>query len=187
MLLRHVTEPSMRLWSREEFYELAELGYFRGQRVQLVEGEIIQMAPQGEPHSICIMYLNHWAVRSFGDEFLVRVQLPLNASDWSDPEPDIAIVPGPLEVYRNHPRRAPLIIEVSDSSVQLDRRKAKVYAEAEVPEYWLVNIPDKQVEVYRAKVGAVGDYDEPVIYERGQTLSPVAWPRVKLVLAELFK
>src|SRR5437870_4755144 len=119
-------EPTQKLWTREEFYVLAEEGYFRGKRVQLIEGEIIEMAPQGHPHSKTISYLNRWAILAFGDDYTVRVQMPLNASDWSDPEPDIAVVSGPLTAYSDHPQTAALVIEVSDSSVRLDRRKAKI-------------------------------------------------------------
>src|SRR5207237_9594795 len=86
-------EPTQKLWTREEFYELAEQGYFRGKRVQLIEGEIIDMAPQGHPHSWAITILNRWATSNCPMPALVRVQMPLNASALSVPESDLAIIP----------------------------------------------------------------------------------------------
>jgi Uma2 family endonuclease len=180
-------EPRTKRWTREEFYALAEEGYFRGKRVQLIDGEIIETAPQGHPHSKCITYLTRWVTKAFGDEFLIRIQMPLNASAWSDPEPDVAVVPGPLEAYQDHPERSVLVIEVGDSSVRHDRGKARIYAEAGVQEYWLVNLPESQVEVYRPKPGAAGQYAEPLILKAGQSLAPIARPDAKLDIAELFK
>jgi Uma2 family endonuclease len=176
-------EPQIKKWTREEFYALAEEGYFRGKRVQLIDGEIIEMAPQGHPHSKAISYLNRWALLSFGDDYIVRIQMPLNVSAWSDPEPDVAIIPGPLKAYSDHPETAVLVIEVSDSSVRLDRRKSKVYAEAGVQEYWIVNLPQSQIEAYRLK--GERDYNQPIIYCRGETVSPLSRPQVTLSVSDL--
>jgi Uma2 family endonuclease len=179
-------EPQIKRWTREEFYALAEEGYFRGKRVQLIDGEIIETAPQGHAHSRAITYLNRWAWQSFGDDYIVRIQMPLNASAWSDPEPDVAVVPGPLGAYSDHPETALLAIEVSDSSVRLDRRKAKIYADAGVQEYWIVNLPESQVEVYRLKAGQ-REYDDPVVYGRGEATSPLSRPQATLSVSDLLE
>jgi Uma2 family endonuclease len=186
-MLLHDQEPQTKRWTREEFYALAEEGYFRGKRVQLIEGEIIEMAPQGHPHSKCVTYLNHWVMEAFGRDHLIRVQMPLNASAWSDPEPDIAVVTGPLQAYTDHPERAVLVIEVSDSSVRHDRKKARIYAEAGVQEYWLVNLPESQVEVYRPGPDEQRRYAEPAIHKAGEVISPLVRPEAKLVVEDLLK
>jgi Uma2 family endonuclease len=177
-------EPRAKRWTREEFYLLAEQGYFRGRRVQLIDGEIIEMAPQGHSHSNTITYLNHWAVVAFGEDHLVRVQMPLNANAWSDPEPDIAVIV--RRKYADHPETAVLIIEVSDSSLLLDRRKAAIYAAAGIEEYWIVNLPEGQIEVHRRPVASQERYEEVTVLKRGQTIAPLARPTAELKVAEVF-
>ena len=177
-------EPRAKRWTREEFYELAEQGYFRNKRVQLIEGEIIEMAPQGHPHSWTITLLNRWATTNFPSPALVRVQMPLNATGYSDPEPDLAIVPEPKMAESDHPETAELVIEVSDSSVKLDRRKAGIYAAAGVQEYWLVNLAESQVEVHR---GNERCYEHVTVHRAGETISPLVRPQAQLVIAEILK
>lgn len=173
----HAAEPQVKRWTREEFYLLAEEGYFRNKRVQLIDGEIIEIAPQGHPHSKTITYLNHWAVAAFGADHLVRIQMPLNADAYSDPEPDVAVIP--RQKYTDHPETARLIIEVSDSSIILDRRKAKLYATTGVEDYWIVNLPEGQIEVHRRPVVDEERYAEVTIYKPGQR------PQAKLDVAEM--
>jgi Uma2 family endonuclease len=186
MTIQQSAEPRTKRWTREEFYQLAEEGYFRGKRVQLIDGEIIEMAPQGHPHSKAITYLTHWAVGHFGKDHLVRIQMPLNADDYNDPEPDIAIIPGPAEDYTDHPQTAKLIIEVSDSSIHLDRVKAGIYARSGVPEYWIVNIQERQMEVYRRSGSAKRRYDKPKVIKPGESLSPLFNSKARLAVTELF-
>ncbi len=183
-----VTEPRTKRWTREEFYCLAEQGYFKNnKRVLLLDGEIFEMSPQGAPHSNAAMYLTHWAVGAFGKDYLVRVQMPLNATEYSDPEPDVAIIPRRPEGYVDHPETAVLIIEVSDSSLALDRRKAKTYAQANVPEYWIVNIPEKQIEVHRNPNRDEMHYADRAVFKAGQRIAPHFRPVVELDVTELFK
>lgn len=179
-------EPQVKRWTREEFYELAEQGYFRGKRVQLIEGEIIEMAPQGHPHSWAITRLNRWATTNYPAPALVRVQMPLNASALSDPEPDLAIVPDPALAASDHPETAALVIEVSDSSLRLDRRKASIYAASGVPEYWLVNLPERQIEVYRRPLASEGRYGDVAQFKPGDVVAPLDRPTAQLSVSELF-
>lgn len=179
-------EPHAKRWTRAEFYELAEQGYFRGKRVQLIDGEIFEMAPQGHPHSKAIMLLTRWATTHFPPPALVRIQMPLNASVTSDPEPDVAIVPDPSWATSDHPESAILVIEVADSSVRLDRRKAAIYAGCGVPEYWLVNLPESQVEVHRGSQVPQRRYVDTFVVKPPQDLSPLARPHARLTISELF-
>lgn len=145
----HVTEPRARHWTLAEYYQLAEEGWFQGQRVQLIEGEIIQMPPQGHEHFKSIGLVSRWLEHICGPEYWVRVQGPLNANSDTDPEPDIAVVRGSIEQFKDHPQTALLVIEIADSSLRLDRRKAGIYAAAGVQEYWIVNLTDRCVEIHR--------------------------------------
>lgn len=185
-----VAEPRTKRWTREEYYRLAQDGWFRGQRVQLIQGEIIQMPPQGHEHAVSIMRITRWLHQVCGNSLLVRCQMPLNALEDSEPEPDLAVIPGPIEAMSDHPRTALLAIEVSDSSRALDRRKASLYAAAGVREYWIVDVQARIVEAYRepradpsAEFGF--NYPPPVTLNEHDSVSPLAIPSATVRVAEL--
>jgi Uma2 family endonuclease len=186
-----LAEPTTMRWTREQYYHLAKEGWFRGQRVQLIRGEIIQMPPQGRPHARTIFLIRTALEGVFDPPAHVETQVPLNALADSDPEPDIAVFAGDVREYDFHPTTALLVVEVADSSLRLDRRKAGLYAAAGVPEYWIADVNRKQVEVYRnpekdeaAEFGA--SYGPPVTFGEGQTISPQSKPDAKLDVAKLF-
>jgi Uma2 family endonuclease len=144
-----VPPEKVRPLRREEYDRLVGLGMLRGEHVELLYGRLVRMSPQGEPHVFSVTRLNRLLVRALGDRADVRVQAPFGASDVSEPEPDIAIVPAG-DYLDEHPRRAFLLIEVADSSLQDDRRiKGPLYAAAGVPEYWIVDVAGRAVEVHR--------------------------------------
>lgn len=139
-------------WTRQEYDRMAEAGIFSpGDRVQLIEGDIITMTPQNSPHATAVGKTQRVLDRLFGPSVWVRVQMPLIVDPDSEPEPDLAVVPGEPADYRNeHPRTALLVVEVSDSTLPLDRdRKRAIYARAGISEYWIVNLADRCLEVYR--------------------------------------
>lgn len=175
------TEPQVRRWTVEEYYRLWEAGFFIDERVELINGEILRMSPHNKPHSSAMGFLNNRLVRAFGETHLVRVQLPLSVGHLSEPEPDFSLVrPELIDGYPRHPTTADLVVEVSDSSLSYDRgRKASLYASAQVTEYWVLNIPESRLEVYReprqdphAEFG--WSYFAHLILTRGQTVTPVA-------------
>jgi Uma2 family endonuclease len=144
--------PRFRRWTYQEFERLGDLGFFRDQRVELIAGRIVRMAPQRDVHAAAVGLAHLAVVRAFGEGFWVRMQLPLQIDRWSGPEPDISVVVGGPRDYvgTGHPKTALLIIEVSDTTLRFDRqRKAAIYAKAGIADYWLVNLIDRQVEVYR--------------------------------------
>ena len=193
-------EPRLRRWTRDEYYRMAELGWFRGKRVFLLSGEIFEMAGQGNWHSVAIGKGLDVLRNVFPPErFWVRPQLPLDLDDGtSEPEPDLAVVPGKPDDYRTHPSTALLIIEVSDTSLALDRRKkSPYYAAAQVPEYWIVNLYDRQLEVHRQPVldaaypwqddgPPLARYTDTQVLKLDQTIAPVAAPQSKIAVADLF-
>ena len=185
-------EPQTRRWSREDYYRLAEEGWFEGQRVQLIDGEIIEIPPQGHEHAKALFVLRRFLESVFPGDFWIREEKPLNVGRRSDPEPDLAAVPGLPSAYKDHPTTALIVIEVADSSLRLDRRKAGLYASAQIPEYWIVNLPERKLEVQRAPVqdpaaGSFGyRYNETLTLGVGDTVALQSRPDVTLAVESLF-
>ncbi len=145
-----ITEPTPRRWTREEYYRVAQTGVFDGQRVELIDGRILAMSPQTVRHANTIAKTLAELMRAFAGKAHVRPQLPLRLLDGTEPEPDLAVIPGSPDDYTDHPARAELVVEVADSSLAFDRTtKASLYAAAGIGEYWLINLKDHQVEVHR--------------------------------------
>jgi Uma2 family endonuclease len=177
-----IAEPIKRRWSREEYYRMAQAGIFRDQRVELIDGEVLSMAPQGSQHFTAICLAHDALERAYGTGFVVRVQGPLAVSADCEPEPDLAVVRGNLRDFatKPHPSTALLIVEVSDTSLAYDRAdKASLYAAAGIADYWIVNLIERQIEVYRrpvsdpaARFGSV--YADKTIISIGQRIKPLS-------------
>jgi Uma2 family endonuclease len=179
--LYHARQRPLR---RAEYDRMVELGLFERERVELIRGMLVEMAPIGPPHADPIDFLNRRFVRAIADErAVVRIQQPFAASDDSEPEPDLSIVP-PGRYGDDHPDRAFLIVEVADSSLAYDREtKGPLYAESGVPEYWIVDVAAQRIEVYTL---VDGRYGAPSYFARGQHLAPRAFSDVAVVIDELF-
>lgn len=148
--LKERSEPTLRRFNVAEYYQMGELGWFRGQRVELIEGEVLRMSPQGALHGMCVVLIHEALQKAFGAGFVIRVQLPLRLADDTEPEPDLSVVPGSPRDYPEHPTTALLVVEVSDSSAAFDRgQKASLYAKAGVPEYWMLDIARRQLVTFR--------------------------------------
>jgi Uma2 family endonuclease len=147
------TLPTTRRFSVGEYLRLAEVGVLRpDERVELVDGQILAMSPQGPLHSALVSRIVGLLVELFPrDEYCVRPQSTLVLGEDEALEPDIAVVAGPCEDHeRELPRSALLVVEVSDTSLAFDRgHKAEVYARAGVPEYWIADVRGGTVEVRR--------------------------------------
>ena len=148
--------PVAKRWTRQEWYRLAELGFFpEGCHTELIEGEILVMSPQGASHSRTTMLANDILTEFFRGTHFVRVQCPLTIDDSTEPEPDFAVVPREiaLRVQDTHPASADLVLEVADSSLSYDRNeKASLYARAGVPEYGILNLRKRSLELHRQPV-----------------------------------
>jgi Uma2 family endonuclease len=145
----------IRRWSREEYEKMIDAGVFPpGTRAELIDGEILNMTPQKWKHAAAIRAAEEALRSTFMTGYDVRVQLPLALDPSSEPEPDLSVVPGSWRDYREcHPASASLVIEVADSTLEYDRdRKGSIYARAAVAEYWIVNLPERRIEVYREPV-----------------------------------
>lgn len=165
-----------------EYVTLAELGAFDNEKVELLRGRVVRMAPQGEEHAWVVQTLVSLLVRYFDPPATVRPALPLHASEDSMPEPDFALIPR-MKVPGPHPQKALLLIEVSNSSLRLDRKvKAPLYAEGGSPEYWIVDVAAARLEVFRAPVA--GSWTEHFTLSASDTTRPVSFPDVEFPLKD---
>lgn len=184
------TGPTTRRWTRQEYYRLANLGFFEGQRVELIDGKIYQMPPQSHPHVVSLENTRRALASAFGPAFWVRVQAPLHTGN-SAPEPDLAVVAGRPADYSNHPGSALLIVEISDTTLRADRRKAGLYASSSSGDYWIVNIVDRRLEVFRdpvvdPTVKRFGHrYSTAMTLARDQALAPLAQPQSVIRVVDL--
>src|SRR5436190_21188880 len=115
-----IAEPQTRRWTKAEYYQAAELGWFAGQRVQLMFGEIIEMPAQGHVHVRAVWRISNLLQNAYGPTHWVRSQAPLDASDNSQPEPDVAVAEHSVAEYHNHPKSLLLAIEVADATLSWD-------------------------------------------------------------------
>lgn len=177
-----------RKWTRAEYDRLITLGLLgEDERVQLVEGEILEMSPQSAPHMTAIRLVEEALRAAFGRGFDVRVQGPLALGPDSEPEPDVAVVRGGPRDYREHHptgQDAVLVVEVADASWRFDReRKGRLYATARIPEYWIVNLESRVLEVYREP--EQGQYARQLVYGAGDTVTPLFSPEARIAVADL--
>jgi Uma2 family endonuclease len=183
----------LRRFTKREYYRMGELGFFRGQRVELIEGRIMVMSPQGPVHSGVVDKVAEILRGVFAQGYWVRSQLPVDLGQPTEPEPDVSVVVGSRADYTQaHPTSAVLIVEVSDSTLSYDRnRKGSLYARAGVQDYWIVNIVQHQLEVYRAPIPdprrRYGHrYSSRTDLLPGASVTPLALPGASVLVADLF-
>lgn len=144
-----------RPWTRVDYDRLIAAGAFdHGDPVELLGGQLVAREPQGSYHFTTIALAAHALERIFGPGWTVRQQAPITLDDESEPEPDLAVVCGEaLDFLEAHPARPVLVVEVAETSLQLDRDlKGGLYARAGLPEYWIINLRTRVLEVFRSPV-----------------------------------
>jgi Uma2 family endonuclease len=183
-------EPKTFRWTRKEYYQLAELGFFEGKRVELIEGEIVEMSPMKQAHATAVRLIIDVLRKIFIKGYVIDSQLPLSFNGINEPEPDVAVVKGEVRDFsQSHPKTAELIIEVSDTTLQNDRtKKASLYAKNKIQDYWILNLQNRCLEVYRRpirdkKLGFV--YTEIQILIEIETVSPLVKPESKIKITDL--
>jgi Uma2 family endonuclease len=154
--VRDASPSQVHHWTRAEYEHIVNTGGFpENTRLELLDGNIIDMSPQQSLHaSTCDLVEAALRACTFDAAYL-RTRKPLAIDATSEPEPDLAVVPGsPRDYVHHHPSTALLIVEVADSSLDYDRsRKARVYARNGVPDYWIINLRDRVLEIYRQPDG----------------------------------
>jgi Uma2 family endonuclease len=176
--------------SVDEFERMVEAGVFApDERLELIDGEILDMSPIGDPHQGCVNRLTALFARLAADDRAVlQVQGAFQAGDWSMPQPDVALLRPRTDFYasgRPQPSDLLLAVEVADSSLRYDRgTKRSLYARVGVPEMWMVDLNGGAVDV--ACEPSDGAYRRIAQARSGDTIAPAAFPDVTLAVAQLF-
>jgi Uma2 family endonuclease len=186
------TMPTKR-WTRVEYDRLVDHGVLGpGDRIELLGGLLVVREPQGGRHAMGVRMVEEALRAAFGSGWDVRGQLPVALDEESEPEPDVSVVPGSFRDYPlEHPARTVLVVEIADSSLALDRgEKAGLYARARVPDYWIVNLVDRALEVHRDPARDAGApfgwrYREIVTLRPGETVTALAAPEAVIAVADL--
>jgi len=185
----------IRRWKRIEYDRLIEAGLLRpGDKVELLGGQLMVAEPQGSRHAATISLVADALRDAFGSGWYITVQLPVALDDESEPEPDVAVVPGTARQYWDaHPSRPVLIVEVADTSAVLDREhKSGLYARAGVPDYWIVDLVEDVLETHRDPQPAPHDlylwrYQTVQRLSRGATVAPIAAPTAVVSVADVLR
>ena len=179
----------LRRFTRVEYDRLVDQGFFDDERLELLDGLLVVKEPQGSRHASTVIKIRQALERAFGPKFHCREHAPIALDRLSEPEPDVAVVRGRAGEYVDaHPAKPLLVVEVADSSLPKDRvRKSALYSRAQLPEYWVVNLVDEVLEVYRdpIKTPAGWRYRTVRLLRRGATVAPLAAHRRVRVAALL--
>ena len=179
-------------WTREQYYQLGEQGFFAGKRVELIRGEILEMSPINWPHANGVGLVSDALAVVFAVGFHINAQQPFSipaAVPGSEPQPDVAVIPGSRRTATAHPTVAALIVEVADTTLFYDTTtKAQLYAEAGVEDYWVLDLLNRVLLVFRdpAPIPDGGKaYRTRLTLGPGDTITPLAAPQVSIRVADL--
>ncbi len=181
---------AIRLLSVQDYHQMMEAGILRpDERVELVEGQIIQMAAKGTAHSAAVSRIEKLLRSRLGDLVLLRFQDPVRLNDYSEPEPDVAVVqPNPSFYEEHHPTPSEVfwLIEVSDTTLRFDREtKAPAYARSGILEYWVLDVPGRKLHVYR--MPSAEGYQSETILSEELTIAPLAFPECAIAIKEMLR
>lgn len=181
--------PARRRFTVEEYHRMGRAGILcEDDRVELIEGDIIQMAPIGSPHAAGVAVLTRWFNIGLQDRAVVWPQNPIRLGPRTEPEPDLALLRLRADQYRDAhptPRDILAVIEVSDTTLRYDRTtKLRLYAAAGLPEVWIVDLRRRRVLVFRDPRD--GAYQQHEILGRNGSLAPLAFPDLVLPVREIF-
>jgi len=179
---------TLRLWTVEEYHQMAEAGIFHPEeRVELIAGQIIRMSAKGTAHSSTVGRIYKLLENCLGQQAWIRTEQPVVLDDFSEPEPDVAVVRlDPLDYADHHPTPSEvyLIIEVADSSLKYDREtKAKAYAKSGIADYWVLDVIDRKLHVFREPTQE--GYHSEVIFSEEASVSALQFPDVAIALQDI--
>jgi Uma2 family endonuclease len=181
-------------WTRDLYERAIDAGVFgEDDPIELIGGEIVEhMSPQKDAHAYGVLALQEDLTAAFGQGFTIRIQLPFVVGDHSEPEPDATVVRGTRrEQRKGHPTEAVLVVEVADSSLAYDvSTKASLYASAGVPDYWVLNLPKRQLVVMRDPVAAADQpfgfaYQSVTVLDESAEIEALGAPEKKIKVADL--
>ncbi len=184
--------PEPYRWTREQFYEIGNMGLFEGRRAILIEGDILAMPAMKEAHRASLILADQALREAFGSHFFLSMQCPFDIGKATDPEPDIAVIQGGIRDFLGRGlTEAALIVEVSDTTYAYDRHeKSSLYASAGVQDYWIVRLKTRQLEVRRQPVPDEAQpfgfgYSKVTVHESSAIVQPLAAPNPVAVSALL--
>ncbi len=189
--MKTLSKSRSKRFTRDEYHRMAEIGLFEDQRVELIDGEIIEMPPMKNPHQLSLTAAHESLASVFGRDYWVRMQMPLQLSRDNEPEPDISVCRGHFRTHRDTPKTALLVIEISDSTILFDQTdKASLYAKFGIADYWIINLIDRQLEVMREPVVDRSKrfgyrYSSTLKLQPNAKIAPLVLPRKKIVVADL--
>lgn len=180
------------IFTRKEYYALGDYHFFRDQRVQLIGGVIIQESPMNTPHATAVSLGLAALQTAFGIGHHIRVQLPIDLNLISEPHPDLTVVTGsPRDYLVDHPKTALLVVEVSDTTLEDDtHEKASLYASGGIADYWVVDLVNDQVLVFRSPKPEAGskfgqNYAAVSAHRRDDKITPLAAPNARVLVSDL--
>lgn len=188
---QEVASPKVKRWNREEYYRLAELGFIPEKHVELIDGVICEVSPHSFDHYWSIEVVARLLEKHFGDSYWVRRQGPCVHGDWSEPEPDITVARGSIEEFSDHPSTAVLAVEVSKTSLAFDKgRKASLYAAMEVPDYWVLDLNNRQLWVHRNPIADESvpfghRYSDVTVISADGSIAPLEQPESAIAVAQM--
>ncbi len=184
-----VTKPTRKQFTVEEYYKLGELGMLGDGKTELIDGDIILMAPIGTRHASCVDGLAEIFSDALGKRIKIRSQAPIRLNGKLEPQPDLSILKRRKGSYRGahpQPQDVYLLIEVADTTIDDDRNvKSVLYSQAGIIELWIVDLNAELVEVYRDP-GANG-YKSIKQFRRGESISPLSFPDIAIRVDALFE
>ncbi len=187
-----VEEPRLFRWTKKEYHKMAELGMFEGRRTEFLEGEIIEIPTMKSPHTTALE-LTYNTVRDISTkDFAVRSQSPISLSEEFETVPDVFVIKGTARDFREKlPNTADLVIEISDTTLSCDRnRKSSLYAKFGIQDYWILNLKNRTLEVYRHPSEDENNYygfsyEDKLTFDETKEVSPLAKPEAKIKVADL--
>lgn len=175
-------------WTTDEYHRMLEVGLLDHRQVELLRGEIIEMSPESPEHSYLGDEISQYLTRLLGDQARIRDGHPITLPDHSEPEPDIAVVRPLGATYRQrhpHPEDIFWLIEVANTSLTKDLEvKRTLYAAAGIQEYWVVNLQQQRLHIFRNPVEA--DYQDQALLTEGE-IQPLAFPHISLSVQRLLQ
>ncbi|MEH2048818.1 Uma2 family endonuclease [Nostoc sp.] len=173
-------------WTIDEYHRMIDAGILSDRKVELLKGEIVEMSPEGEPHAYSSGEAGDYLAKLLTGQAKIRHAKPITLPNNSEPEPDIAIVQPLGREYRQHhpyPENIFWLIEYSNSSLEKDlETKSKIYAEAGILEYWVVNLKKLHLVVFREILD--GEYATKLTLARG-TIQPLAFPNIFVAVEQI--
>lgn len=172
-------ELTRRRFTASEYHQMAEAGILtEDDRIELIDGEIIEMSPIGSWHASEVDRLTELFVHGFSDRALIRIQNPIRLSEYTEPQPDVTLLHRRADYYAAHapaPEDIFLVVEIADTSLAYDRQvKMRLYAQSSIAEYWVIDLKAETVTVHR-EPGPDG-YGITQVVRRGEQIAPTAFP-----------